>query len=228
DFSLLNSSPCAHHYHRTMTAKDCEAHHHCERKKFYRCLAAAILAFVILVLFVIFLVWLILRPTKPRFILIDATVYSFNVSSSPNLLTTDFQITLSSRNPNARVGIYYDKLDVYATYRDQQITPPTLLPPTYQGHKDVNVWSPFLYGNEVPVAPYLAVGLGQDQEAGMVLINIKVDGRVRWKVGTFTTGKYHLYADCPAYLSFGNYENRGIPVGPAMKYQLVQNCHVNV
>ncbi|GMG98418.1 hypothetical protein Nepgr_000258 [Nepenthes gracilis] len=41
--------------------------------------------------------------------------------------------------------VYYEKLDVYAAYRNQQITLPTLLPPTYQGHKDTVVWSPFLY-----------------------------------------------------------------------------------
>ncbi|XP_059627783.1 NDR1/HIN1-like protein 1 [Cornus florida] len=210
-----------------MTAKDCgHHHHHDERRKLYRLLFACFLIFVIVVLFIIFLVWAILRPTKPRFILQDATVYAFNVSP-PNFLTSNLQVTVSSRNPNSRIGIYYDKLDVYATYRSQQITLPTLVPANYQGHKDVNVWSPFLCGNAVPVAPYLAAALSQDEMAGMVLINIKIDGRVRWKVGTFISGRYHLYANCPAYISFGN-RNNGIVVGPAIKYQLVQSCHVDV
>ncbi|KAG8371131.1 hypothetical protein BUALT_Bualt13G0054900 [Buddleja alternifolia] len=155
-----------------------------------------------------------------------ATVYAFNLSS-PNLLTTTLQITISSRNPNDRIGIYYDKIDVYAAYHSQQITLPTLLPATYQGHKDIAVWSPFTYGNAVPMAPYLAVSLNQDQMAGTVLINVKIDGRVRWKVGTFVSGRYHLFVNCPAYINFGN-KNNAIAVGSGMKYQLIMDCHDDV
>ncbi|XP_009776256.1 NDR1/HIN1-like protein 1 [Nicotiana tabacum] len=211
-----------------MSPKDC-GHHDEERHKLHRRLFVAVLAFVILVLFIIFLIWLILRPTKPSFILHAATIYAFNVSSPNIFLTTNIQITLASRNPNNKIGIYYDKLDVYATYRGQQITLPTLLPSTYQGHKDVTIWSPFVYGNSVPVAPFLSESLNQDQMAGTVLINIKVDGRIRWKVGTFISGKYHLYVNCPAYVGVGGKMiGNSIAVGSAMKYQLVQNCHVDV
>ncbi|KAF8397965.1 hypothetical protein HHK36_016891 [Tetracentron sinense] len=210
-----------------MSAKDCGNHgSSCRRKRLYKRICAGLLIFNIIILFIILLVFLILRPTKPRFTLQDATVYAFNVSS-PNLLTSNIQVTVSSRNPNDKIGIYYDKLDVYASYRNQQITLATVLPQTYQGHKDINVWSPYLYGTSVPVAPYLAVALSQDQTAGMVLVNIKIDGRVRWKVGTWISGRYHLYVNCPAYITFGSRSN-GIPVGPAMKYQLVQGCSVDV
>ncbi|KAK2996648.1 hypothetical protein RJ639_024270 [Escallonia herrerae] len=208
-----------------MSEKDC-GHHEDEQRKLHRRLLTALLAFIIVILFIVLLVWLILRPTKPRFVLQDATVYAFNLSS-PNSLTSNLQVTLSSRNPNGRIGIYYDKLDVYATYRSQQITLPTLLPPTYQGHKDVTVWSPFLYGNAVPVAPYLADSLSQDQMAGTVLVHIKVYGRVRWKVGTFISGRYRLYVNCPAYIGFGS-KNNGFAVGPVIKFQLVQGCNVDV
>nr|GLL43227.1 NDR1/HIN1-like protein 12 [Ipomoea trifida] len=211
-----------------MSAKDC-AHHHRERRKLYHRLFLILSSSIILILFLVFLIWLILRPTKPRFILQDATVYNFNATTL-NLLTTNIQVTLASRNPNERIGIYYDRLDVYATYRGQQITLPTLLPVSYQGHKDVTIWSPFLNGNAVPVAPYLGVEISQDQNAGRVLINIRVDGRIRWKVGTFISGRYRLDANCPAYLSFGgeNYSPNSILVGSTAKYQLVQNCHVDV
>jgi len=84
-----------------------------------------------------------------------------------------------------------------------------------------------VYGSEVPVAPYVGEALGEDNVAGTVLINVKVDGTVKWKVGTWVSGKYHLHVNCPAYISFGN-RNSGIPVGPAVKFQLVQSCHVDV
>ncbi|GAB4859829.1 hypothetical protein Ancab_011309 [Ancistrocladus abbreviatus] len=209
-----------------MTVYDCDQHKN-ECKQRYRSIFAGLLALIVVILLVILLIWLILRPTKPSFILQDATVYAFNVSQQPSLLTTAFQVTISSRNPNARIGVYYEKLDVYASYMNQQITLPTLLPSAYQGHNDVIVWSPFLYGNSVPVAPYLAMSLIQDQNAGLVLVNIKIDGRVKWKVGTWISGKYHLWVNCPAYITFGSGGN-GIPVGPAIKYQLASSCRVDV
>ncbi|KAJ0716939.1 putative Late embryogenesis abundant protein [Helianthus annuus] len=212
-----------------MSAKDGCGHHHdyYKRRKFYYHVMAAIIALIILILFVILLIYLILRPTKPTFTLQDITLYAFNISTTTTTLTSNLQITISSRNPNSRIGIYYDKLDVYATYRNQQITLPTMIPPTYQGHKDVNVWSPYLYGNEVPVAPYLAMSLAEDETAGTVLVNVRAIGRVRWKVGTFVSAMYRLNVNCPAYITFGN-KNNGFVVGPAVKYQVVEGCNVDV
>ncbi|KAJ7948047.1 Late embryogenesis abundant protein [Quillaja saponaria] len=219
-----------------MSVKEC-GHHEEESRQLFRRILAGILAFIILVLIVIFLIWAILRPSKPSFILQDATVYVFNLSSSqpsltsptPNTLTSTIQVTLSSRNPNGRIGIYYQNLDIYATYRSQQITLATLLPNSYQGHKDITVWSPYLYGNAVPVSPYLMNSLQQDQNSGAVLVNVKVNGRVKWKVGTWISGKYHIYVNCPAYIRFAGDEHSGFGVvGPAVKFQLLQGCSVDV
>ncbi|KAJ8754586.1 hypothetical protein K2173_010192 [Erythroxylum novogranatense] len=208
------------------SAKGCDKHGH-KRRKIFRRIFAGILILAFIVLLVVLLVWAILRPSKPRFILQDATVYTFNLSA-PNLLTSNIQVTVSSRNPNDKIGIYYDRLDIYASYRSQQITLRTAIQPTYQGHKEINVWSPFLFGNNVPVAPYNGLALGQDQSTGTVFLMIKIDGRVRFKVGAFTSGRYHLYVQCPAYLTFGN-RNTGIVVGAnAVKYQLVTSCSVSV
>ena len=207
-------------------AKDCGNHGKTRRTQARRC-CACLLVFNFILLLTILLVWAILQPTKPKFILQDATVYAFNVSS-PNLLTSSFQVTLLSRNPNDKIGVYYDRLVVYAVYRNQQITLRTQIPSTYQGHKDINVWSPFIYGNSVPVSPNNAESLLQDQSSGTVMLLIKADGRVRWKVGTFISGRYHLYVRCPAYITFGT-KSTGIEVGNnAVKYQLVQQCSVSI
>ncbi|XP_018859037.1 NDR1/HIN1-like protein 1 [Juglans regia] len=207
---------------------DCGHHGH-KRRKIFKRICAGILIFNLVVLVTVLIVWAILQPSKPRFVLQDATVYAFNVSSPPNFLTSTFQVTLYSRNPNDKIGVYYDKLDVYASYRNQQITLRSQIPPTYQGHKEVNIWSPFIYGTSVPVAPYNALSLSQDQANGAVLLNIKIDGRVRWKVGTFISGRYHFYVSCPAFINFGAAKTNGILVeNSGVKYQLVQNCKVSV
>ncbi|OIW05167.1 hypothetical protein TanjilG_19798 [Lupinus angustifolius] len=209
-----------------MSVKECN-HHKDEKKKIFRRIFWGIVIFLFIFLLTILIVWAILRPTKPTFILQDVTVYAFN-ATIPNFLTSNFQVTLSSRNPNNKIGVYYDRLDTYVVYRSQQITLRTAIPPSYQGHKEVDVWSPFVYGTNVPVAPYNFVGLSQDQSNGNVLVVVNIDGRVRWKVGTFISGRYHIYIRCPAYINFGVQSN-GISEGNnAVKYQLVQQCTVSV
>lgn len=80
----------------------------------------------------------------------------------------------------------------------------------------------------VPIAPDFFMALNSEQAAGSVFLMIKIDGRVRWKVGTFVSGRYHLYVRCPAYITFGSKSN-GVIVGEnAIKLQLVSRCSVSV
>ncbi|OAY40766.1 NDR1/HIN1-like protein 1 [Manihot esculenta] len=209
-----------------MSAKDCGGHGR-KRQELCRRIFAGILIFLFLVLLTILLIWAILRPSKPSFVLQDVTVYAFNVSAL-NYLTSNFQITFSSRNPNDKIGIYYDKLDVYAIYRNQQITLRSAIPSTYQGHNEINVWSPNIYGTDIPVAPYNGWALSEDQSTGAVLLMIKMDGRVRFKVGTFISGRYHLYVRCPAYIQFGS-STTSITAGEnSVKYSVVVGCSVSL
>lgn len=111
------------------------------------------------------------------------------------------QVTIASRNPNERVGVYYKTLHAFTTYRDEPVTIPVSLPAIYQGHKDSTVWSPVMSGESVPVAPYVADAMKQDIAAGYVLLHVKLDGRVKWKVGSWVSGGYHIFINCPALLS---------------------------
>ncbi|KAK3414294.1 NDR1/HIN1-like protein 1 [Eucalyptus grandis] len=205
-------------------------HHHSGHKwrKIWRRVFKVSLVVLFIILLIVLITWAILHPHKPRFTLQDATVYAFNASANPSLLTSTFQVTISSRNPNDNIAIYYDRLDCYATYQDQQITLSTGLPPTYEDTNSVNVWSPFLSGVSVPISPYYAAALSQDQNHGYVILTIKLSGRVRWRVGSFTSGGYHIFVNCPAYITFGS-KSTGIAVGNnAVKYQLMKACDVNV
>ncbi|KAL5672648.1 hypothetical protein ACJX0J_016954, partial [Zea mays] len=135
-------------------------------------------------------------------------------------------VTLASRNPNERVGVYYDRLDVYASYKYQQLTVAASLPPAYQGHGDVGVWSPVLAGPNVPLAPYLADALRQDCQAGYLVLQVKVDGRVRWKVGSWVSNHYHLFVTCPAFLVTAG--GNGAPGAAGFRFQTTTYCHVEV
>ena len=77
----------------------------------------------------------------------------------------------------------------------------------------------------MPVDPYLTPALKEDINAGMVLLNIKIDGCVKWKVGTWVSECYRLLVNCPASIPFSG---QLAGTGPAIKDQLAQQCAVDV
>lgn len=178
-------------------------------EKLYKKLFVAFSALFTTILSIILLIWLILRPSKPEFSLKEADIYQLNLSNS-NLLNSSIQLTLLAKNPNQRIGIYYDEIQVYAAYKGQQITLYTPLPPFYQGHEDSNLLSASLMGTGLPVAPSFGYEVGRDQTVGRLVLNLKVNGRLRWKVGTWVSGRYRLNVNCVAVMALGP----TIPTGP--------------
>lgn len=148
-----------------------------------------------------FLIWLIFHPSKPEFYLRDADVSELS-QPSPRLLNSTIFLSLVARNPNSRVGIYYDHLRAYATYRGQQITAGVELPPFYQGHDDTNLLTASLSGTGVPVAASFGYEVSRDQISGRVPLKLRIDGRIRWKVGSWVSGQYRIDVECVAIVGF--------------------------
>lgn len=216
--------------------KDCGGHKgcECERHRLHRKLCLGLLALIALAGFVVLVVWLALRPHKPKFYLQDLSVLCLNVTPpASTYLFTTMQATVAARNVMDKVGIYYDRVDVYAQYKNTAITVPAQLPVQYQGHNDQSVWSPYLASmDSVQLPSELAVALAQDETAGYVLIDIRVDGQIRWKVGSWISGHYHLRVNCPALLTVnegkGSYgANTGGGEG-YFRFQQAAACAVDV
>ncbi|CBI23090.3 unnamed protein product, partial [Vitis vinifera] len=80
----------------------------------------------------------------------------------------------------------------------------------YEGHEESNLLTASLVGTALPVAPSFGYEVGRDQTAGKLVLSLKLDGRVRWKVGTWVSGRYRLNVNCVAVMAFGP----SIPSGP--------------
>ncbi|CAN6439084.1 unnamed protein product [Victoria cruziana] len=202
-----------------MTKADCGQHKD-KCKKLYRRILWGILAFIALVLFIILIIYLILLPSKPSFVLQDASVVEMNVTG-PGLLSSTIQATIVSHNSNNRIGIFYDRLEAHATYLNEQITPPAFLLPTYQSPGESNVWTPPICGTNVPVAPYLIDSLHQAPDYASGSFSVRIAGKVRWRVGSWTSGHYGIYVQCDAFLplSGGRGPHNFLPMYP---------CHTDV
>ncbi|KAI4378208.1 hypothetical protein MLD38_015721 [Melastoma candidum] len=196
----------SHHHHR---------HSFINSSSFWKLLSTLFSA----LLTVILLVWLVLRPSKPSFSLQQASVYHLSLSDSvpaaASFLNSSFQLTFVASNPNSRLGIYYDSLRVYASYQGQQITGLTSFPPFYQDHGEKNLLSASLTGSNLPVAPYFGSEVARDQVSGKLTVRFAVDGRIRWKVGKWVSGKYRMNVECITAMDFG----RGLPAGPLTSQQ---------
>ncbi|KAJ6340771.1 hypothetical protein OIU77_008511 [Salix suchowensis] len=150
---------------------------HCAKQglnvdKLYKKLFFAFSGILTTLLLLILMIWIILRPAKPEFTLKEAAIYQLSLSG-PNLLNSSIQLTLLSKNPNQKVSIYYDELQVYAAYKGQQITVDTFFPSFYQGHQDRNLLTASLVGAGLPVASSFNYEVGRDKTAGKLVLNLK-------------------------------------------------------
>ncbi|XP_058106667.1 NDR1/HIN1-like protein 26 [Magnolia sinica] len=169
--------------------------------KLYKRLFYAISTFLISILSILFLTWLILRPSKPHFFLQQTNVYQLNLSG-PHLINSSIEATLLSKNPNKKVGVLYDQIQAYASYKGQQITLHSSIPPFYQPHEVTNTLSALLMGSWVPVAPSFGYEVDRDQVSGKLSLDLKLNGRLRWKVGSWVSGHYRFNVDCVAVMAF--------------------------
>ncbi|KAL3653734.1 hypothetical protein CASFOL_003415 [Castilleja foliolosa] len=161
--------------------------------------------FLLSILSLIFLVWLILHPTKPQFSLNQAVVTQLNLSGPGplSLLNSSIQLTIQSNNPNKKVGIYYDEFLIYASYKGEKITPETSISPFYQDHDETNLISASLVGTQQPVGPSFSYEVRRDQGIGRLVLSFKVMGRLRWKVGTWVSGRYRFIVTCITVMPLG-------------------------
>ncbi|KAE8676543.1 hypothetical protein F3Y22_tig00111584pilonHSYRG00102 [Hibiscus syriacus] len=173
-----------------MSAKDC-GHHSKSRRKSFRRIIAGILIFPHCSYHNPYHLGYP-SPSKPRFILQNATVYGFNASvptSSPPV----------SKSP-CHLGTRMIESDILRRAQHlRHIQGPTnhiphFNPSNLPGDMEVDVWSPFINGNMVPISLDFS-GFGVRTGSRSVFLTIKIDGRVRWKVGAFVSGRYHLTLD---------------------------------
>jgi hypothetical protein len=210
------------------SSKDCGHHGHTKEPffpffphgKHFRRWMGCLIVLIVIVLLVILIVYLALHPQKPLFNVQDATVRELNLTEG--LLTSSLQFSIVSHNPNDNIGIYYDSLNAYASYQNQQITPICSLSPFYQGTNCFNVLSPILYGNSISLASFVANDLIYDTQKGLLSLTLTMYGRIRWKVGSWTSGHYHLNVNCYCIMEMTNNS-----IGGQVSLQPGTRCQVN-
>lgn len=142
----------------------------------------------------ILITWLVIMPHKPKYYLDHASVSQFNMTSD-GLLNTNLDFNIRTRNSNRKVAIYYDLLQAYLLYDKKQIGWSTL-PQFYQGRKNTTSLQTTVTGQEVALDTGTAKDLKLEHTSGTLNLNLKLYARVRFKVGSWKSGRYTIKVRC--------------------------------
>ncbi|KAK9921434.1 hypothetical protein M0R45_029943 [Rubus argutus] len=118
-----------------------------------------------------------------------------STSGSNSTLYYNLSLNLTIRNPNKKLGIYYDSIEAGANYEGQRFSTKTLTP-FYQGHKTTNVLNPVFSGQQLLVGSNLQSEYDQQTTAGVYNIQMKLYLRIRFKFGRIKTGKFKPRVKC--------------------------------
>ncbi|KAA8518501.1 hypothetical protein F0562_015975 [Nyssa sinensis] len=156
-----------------------------------------VLTAVVIVGIAIVVVWLIFRPNKVKFNVTDATLTEFNISTPTNTtLYYNLALNMTIRNPNKRIGIYYDRIEARAFYQGQRFAA-TDLQPFYQRHKNTATLNPEFKGqNVVMLGDSELSNYNSEKSSGTYSIDLKLYLRVRFKFGLFKSPKFKPKIEC--------------------------------
>lgn len=153
-----------------------------------------LIAIIIVVGLAVLILWLIFRPNKVKFNVTDAKLTQFNLIG--NQLHYNLALNVTVRNPNKRIGVYYDSIESSPIYKDQRLET-QWLPPFYQGYKTTAVISCVFSGQQL----LLLAGQGltefnAETVAGVYEMNVELNLRIRLKFGAVRIGKFKPKVNC--------------------------------
>ncbi|KAJ8570613.1 hypothetical protein K7X08_037585 [Anisodus acutangulus] len=162
----------------------------------FGCLCKIIFTILIILGVAALVVWLVLRPNKVKFYVTDATLTQFDLSTTNNTLYYDLALNMTIRNPNKRIGIYYDSIEARAMYQGERFASQNL-EPFYQGHKNTSTLSPVFKGQSlVLLGDREKSNYNNEKNSGVYEMEVKLYMRIRLKAGRIKTHKIKPKIEC--------------------------------
>ncbi|XP_020213286.1 NDR1/HIN1-like protein 6 [Cajanus cajan] len=141
------------------------------------------------------ILFLVFRPKLPKYSVDELGVSQFDPSDN-NSLSVTFNLTITARNPNKKIGIdYRGGSHISAWYLDTKLCEGSL-PKFYQGHRNTTVLSIPLRGHTQNATGLQSMVQEQLQETGNVPLNLKVKQPVRIKLGKLKLFKIKFRVRC--------------------------------
>ncbi|XP_041028954.1 NDR1/HIN1-like protein 10 [Juglans microcarpa x Juglans regia] len=166
----------------------------------FSCLISLVLQILFTVLVIValagFIFWLIFRPNEIKFRVTDASLTQFNFTANDNTLHYNLALNVSIRNPNKRIGIYYDRIEANAYFGGQRFDTETVTP-FYQGHKNTTVISPVFKGQQLLTLGGSEVfNFDSEKADGVFGITVRLNLRIRPKLSWIKIGHFKPKIKC--------------------------------
>ncbi|KAK1304132.1 hypothetical protein QJS10_CPB11g02368 [Acorus calamus] len=117
-----------------------------------RCFCCTICTLLVLILAVaatVGILFLIFRPKIPKYSVDRLSIAAFTVDTNLTV-NAQFDVTVTTRNPNKRIGIYYEDGSHLSVLYDDTVLVKGAFPSFYQGHHNTTVVDVIMTG-DVPV-----------------------------------------------------------------------------
>ncbi|PHT34979.1 hypothetical protein CQW23_26779 [Capsicum baccatum] len=165
-----------------------------QRTTFLRRIIAIAIAAIIITGTFIFILWLILRPKLPEFRIDSFSVSKLNLNNS--LITANWDIRFTVRNPNKKMTIYYDDVAAGVFY-DYVSLADTTIAPFYQDKKAETIEKASLATAGAYVDNRAFDQMNKERvRRGAIGFNVRMVARVRFKAGGWRARRRFLRVYC--------------------------------
>ncbi|KAJ0778360.1 putative Late embryogenesis abundant protein, LEA_2 subgroup [Helianthus debilis subsp. tardiflorus] len=165
------------------------------RFKLVRLIVIVLLALIIFVGLTVLIIWLTIKPKKLVYSIDDVAIHNYYLSNA-NHLNATYNLTLSAYNPNKKVSIYYDKVDIIVLYDDETISRGTI-DAFYQSKINTTRFKLNLASHDVALPDRIARDLKVERTLGRVELRVKLKTRIRFKLGMWKSRQYdHIKVSC--------------------------------
>ncbi|XP_023513126.1 NDR1/HIN1-like protein 6 isoform X4 [Cucurbita pepo subsp. pepo] len=163
-----------------------------------RCLCWTISILVLLLVLigiVVGILYLVFRPKLPEYSIDKLQVTQFTLGGNDRL-DAIFNLTLTTTNPNKKIGIYYEGgSHISAWYMETKLCEGAL-PKFYQGHRNRTVLNVPLVGVTENATALFTTLQQEQQQTGSIPLNLNVRQPVRIKLGSLKLMKVKFSATC--------------------------------
>ncbi|THU63887.1 hypothetical protein C4D60_Mb01t20580 [Musa balbisiana] len=163
-----------------------------------RCLCCTVLTLVVLIIAIgatVGILYLVFRPKIPKYSVDRLTLSNFTVDDDTTISAT-FNLTVTARNPNKRIGIYYGHGSHLSAWYNGTRLCTGAFPVFYQGHRNTTVVSLLLAGETQLGSGLLQELQQQQQQTGTVLLDFRGRVPVRVKLGRLKLPKVSFKVRC--------------------------------
>lgn len=169
-----------------------------------RLISIIILALIVLLGLAVLIIWLAVKPKGLIYVVEDGSIHGFRLSN--NHLNATFDFVMRAYNPNKKVSIYYDSMEVSVAYDDQNLAS-NGVQPFYQGHRNATRLDVKLVAQSLVLSGSVSKDLQLEKSSGKVELEVKVKARIRFKVGIWKSKHRTLRVFCLPVVHFSPHKD---------------------